>query len=283
MTPKLVLGILVLLSTSSALRLLKTTPEEDSQGKQSLFCAVFILDTNSAIFDLLEKQLKKCDDYAFLSTFDNAERKVSKVLEKAPPKSQQNWPIAEAMVGFFNEKADQFHWFLKIDPDCFLRPNHMRASLAQYSSTKAVAVGRPGRHSKLPLVGAVWVLSSTMVKQLQTKHLDPAEVAKGTWHSEDTLMSAWIPHAGGSIENAVNADHGCTTFSSTDREEIPSSSDIEAMKAGMSYTKRKPPKEDKKNMGLLGLGDICYSANLAAIHPVKHPTAMAHLMAQLDP
>lgn len=266
-------------SKSSVLAKQEPRTEALSRGfsKKTLFCTVFILDF-AGTFDLMEKQMKKCDDYAFLSTFNDEKRKVVKVLEKAPKSSQLNWPIAEAITTFWSSKAKQFDWFLKVDPDCFLRPNQMRASLAQYSSEKPIAVGRPGRHGKIPLVGAVFALSNEMVKQLQNKHLDAAQLAKGTWHSEDTVMSAWIPHAGGIIENAVNADHGCTTFSSTDREEVPTTQDIKLMKSGKSYTKGKMFTK-KANWDF---GDICYSPDLAAIHPVKSVAAMKELIDQLD-
>jgi len=256
----------------------ESRPRTRRSTPPKMFCSTFVLDTKGT-FDLLEKQMKKCDDYAFLSTFDNPERKIFKVMEKAPKSSAKNWPVAEATAKFFYDRAEKFEWFLKVDPDTFFRPKQMLASLSQYVPTETIAVGRPGRHSTLPLVGAAYALSSAMVKQLQTKHLEEAELAKGTWHGEDNVMSAWIPHAGGTIKSAVNADHGCTTFLSTDKEEIPASADIDLMKEGKTYTKGKLFKKQAASE----LGDICYSSELAAIHPVKDVAQMAKLIADLDP
>lgn len=248
----------------------------DLAGKKFLFCTTFVLNTGG-MFDILEKQFKKCDDYAFLSTYHDEERKIFKVLDKAPPKAQQNWPIAEAMVHFLTDKVDQFHWLLKVDSDCFFRPDQMRASLARYSPTEARAVGRPGRNGHIFIVGAAFALSGPMITKLEANKLDAAELQKGTWHSEDTVISAWVPHAGGIVENAINAHDNCTTFSSTDRQELPSSDDIKHMKSGESYVKLAPTKKSNMN-----LPDICYSADLAAIHPVKDPAQMQALMKEFD-
>lgn len=272
--------MMTLLSTSSALRFKSTdTPEEKPlampEKRQTMFCTAFVLNTGGS-FDLIEKQFSKCDDYAFLSTYDDPERKIFKVLEKAPPKSQKNWPIAEAMVAFLQDKADKFDWFVKIDGDTVFRPTQMRAVLDRYSPAENVAVARPGRNSYMKLVGAAYALSGLMIKTLETKHLDAAKLAKGTWHSEDTVMNSWVPHAGGEIKNAINAHDGCTAFASVDRQELPTNDDIAALLAGKSYTKN--ASKDK-----LGLGQICYSTDLAAIHPVKDPQVMASLLKQLDP
>jgi len=283
---KSVIGILCIFQIS-ALRLptsirhnssllAKEDPEGTPAGKKFLFCTTYVLNTGG-MFDLLEKQFKQCDDYAFLSDFNDEKRKIFKVMDKAPSSGKQNWPIAEAMTEFLSHKVGSFDWFLKVDPDCFLRPKQMRASLAKYSPTEARAVGRPGRNGHIQIVGAVFALSGPMITKMQANKLDSAQLQKGTWHGEDTVISAWVPHAGGIVENAINAHDKCTTFSSTDRQEFPSVDDINHMKSGKSYVKVAPKK--KTNMDL---GDICYSADLAAIHPVKEPAKMQALMKEFD-
>lgn len=246
--------------------------------KENLFCATFIdnHEKMEGIFELLQKQLEKCDGYAFLSTYSDPLRNIFKVLPEMPPSSAQNWPIAEATAKFFLSRADKYNWFVKLDPDTVLIPKKMNAALAKYNPEKAIAVGRPGRHSTLPLVGAVYALSSTMVKALDAKHLPNLET--GRLHGEDNVMSEWVPFAGGIIENGVNDDKGCTTFSSTDKEEVPSKTEISTMKLGKSYWKGK--QFAKKAAADLGM--ICYSPELAAIHPVKDAKQMAELIAELD-
>lgn len=270
-----------LLGTVYGLRLEHGIPTASNTLSQSLFCTSFILTKEGGNFAMLEGQFKKCDNYAFLSTFTDEAHNITKIMDVAPTGSHLNHKIAEPMWTHLTKYADKYDWFLKVDWDTFLRPSMMRLSLQGWNSKEAVAVGRLGRNSggrraAAGFVGAAYALSGLMVKQLQTKHLDAAKVEAGTWHGEDTLVSAWIPLVGGQIKNAINADNSCTSFSTTDKKELPTQHDIEQMKAGQSYTKSAGVHDNSK------LGDICYSSSLAAIHPVKNPTQYAQLLKDLE-
>merc|ERR1740130_596360 len=208
----------------------------------------------------MEKQLKKCDNYVFLSNYSDAARNIVKILDVFPTRSHLNHPIAEPMWKHLLQYSEKYSWFVKIDLDTFFRPSKMRLSLLGWNSKDSIAVGRPGRNGKIHLVGAAMAISGRMVKQLETVHLDPVQLAAGVWHGEDTVLNSWVPAAGGTIKNTINADHGCTTFSSTDTKELPTAADVKLLKAGKSYTKSGTSKDNMQ------LGNICYS-QLAAIHP----------------
>jgi len=254
------------------------------ETKKDLFCLDFVgrgVAENN--FDLQKKAMMRCDGYAFYSTEDVAEHNMVKIMDVAPAnKRTATWEFALKMWSKIGEQklTDKYNWFVKVDTDAFLRPDKLRATLARFDSSKPLMIARQGRNSHLPVVGSVHALTGPLVDELQTvKHkLEPAK----QYLRDDRLLSAWTNLTSATIHQAINDDNGCTTFATTDREDLPSHEEILAMAKGQSYTKSSKGHGTAKHGGLNQLGEICYSPDLAVIHPIKDRALYEELINILD-
>lgn len=276
---KHILFAMCLLNITAAIRLQHRAVA--TRDKKDIFCMAFVgFGTSEKNFDLAETAMKKCDGYAFFSTTDDEAHNMYKIVEHAPKnKVDDVWEFPLFMWAKVKELGltDQYKWFVNVETDAFIRPDKMKLTLQRFPDQRPVVVARQGRNSDLPIIGAVHVLSATMVEKILT--VKDSLVNPKQYRRNDRLMSAWVKLAEGKIYNAINDQDGCTTFASTDHSELPSEDEIQALANGQSYIKNSPKKVKK---GKPNLGDICYSSDLAVIHPVKDREMYAHLVESLS-
>jgi len=270
----------ILVGPTLAIRLQhRASAQRLSQEPKDLFCMAFVArGTEEANFDLQEAAFKKCDGYAFFSTTDDPAHNMYKIMEVAPKnKNDATWEFPLHMWSKVKELelTNQYKWFVKLDTDAFVRPDKLKQTLARFSPQESVVVARQGRNSNLPIVGNVHALSGPMVDELiavKDTLANPEQYLR-----DDRLLSAWVGLTQGHILNAINDQDGCTTLASTDNQDLPSEQDIQAMLNGQSYLKN----DNKKPA--LELGSICYSPDLAVIHPIKDRATYEKLIATFSP
>jgi hypothetical protein len=264
-------------------------------GKKDLFCFAFLMPQELELprFQYFERQLKKCDGYGLYSVRDIPEHNVTKVLDipeafHAPGKFHNNYMNGVATWNEVVKEAANYRWFFNVHTDTFFRPAKVMAALQHAVKglpvPGIVAVSRPGRHSSLEVTSCAVAMSSELLqKMIANPVVHPEQLAadyKGR-AAEDRLLNVWIKSVDGIIINTINQDaQGCTAFSSPDRQDLPDEGDLQKMLAGESYIKVET--NVKANVEVQSKEKICYSSDLAAIHPVKEGPAYEKLCGQLN-
>lgn len=285
--------IVLFIPLTSALRI------EIGIDKKDLFCFAFVMPVEVELprFQYFERQLKKCDGYGLYSVKDIPEHNIKKVLDISESGGEGAFHAAHYFhrnymngVATWNEvvkQAANYRWFFNVHTDTFFRPTKVmsaiRSAVKGMPASGIVAVSRPGRHSNLEVSSCAVALSSELLqKMIANPVADPAKLAAHNGQiPEDRLLNVWIKSVNGTILNTVNNDaNSCTSFSSTDRQDLPQETDLQKMLAGASYTKRS--ESDAKSGSAIPKGfEICYSSDLAAIHPVKDDSTFKKLCDQL--
>lgn len=250
-----------------------------STDKKDLFCINFVgRGLNETNLDLAEKSMEKCDGYALYSTYDEPSHNMFKIMDHAPPnKITATWEFALKMWTKVAEQGipEKYKWIVKVDTDAFMRPDKLRLALSRHDSEKPMLVARPGRHSQLPVVGSIHALSGPLVRELMKAKdtlTNPEQYLR-----DDRLLSAWVNKTNAEVVKAVNDVDGCTTIGSVDREDLPTKEEIAALAKGVAYRKKFAAKKGK-----LDLGEICYSSDLAVIHPIKDRALYLDLIQSLS-
>jgi len=267
---------------------------EINKGKKDLFCFAFLMPLELELprFQYFERQLQKCDGYGLYSIKDIPERNVTKVLDipeafHKPGEFHNNYMNGIATWNEVAKEAANYRWFFNVHTDTFFRAAKVMASIQhavkEMPASSTVAVSRPGRHSNLEVTSCAVAMSSELLQKMIANPVDhPAKLAadyKGR-AAEDRLLNVWIKSVDGTIVDTINRDpQGCTSFSSPDRQDLPHDKDLQKMLAGGSYIKDSAPDHGK---ALTKATKICYSSNLAAIHPVKEGDSFKKLCDQLD-
>jgi hypothetical protein len=247
--------------------------------KKDLFCINFVgRGVNETNLDLAEKAMANCDGYALYSTYDDPSHNMFKIMDHAPAnKKDATWEFALKMWTKVAEQGipQKYKWIAKVDTDAFMRADKLRLALSHHDSDKSKLVARPGRHSLLPVVGSVHALSGPLVTELmQTKDAltNPQQYLR-----DDRLLSNWVNKTNAVQIKAINDVDGCTTFGSVDGEDLPTTEEIEALGRGVAYRKKFAAKKNKPD-----LGEICYSPDLAVLHPIKDRALYLRLIQSLS-